>query len=120
MYKIWPCRKASCRTQLGCRTEHFKKGEVLGKVWFTRIVLAFLGDTKENLAKSSSPQTPRIAGRLGSLFVRSRPSKPNQRKGQNEKFMNFAHFCEFWCFSLGNKHDSHIELLFRNAPAKSS
>ena len=36
-------------------------------------------------------------------IVRSRPGKPNQRKGQNEKFMNFAHFCEFWCFSLGNQ-----------------
>ena len=31
------------------------------------------------------------------------PRQPNQRKGQNEKFMNFAHFCEFW----ENKHDSH-------------
>ena len=41
-------------------------------------------------------------------FFRSRPGKPNQREGQNEKLMNFAHFCEFWCFSLGkNKHDSH-------------
>ena len=30
-----------------------------------------------------------------------RPGKPNQRKGQNEKFMNFALFlCEFWCFFL--------------------
>ena len=36
-------------------------------------------------------------------LIRSRPSKPNQRKGQNEKFMNFAHFCEFWCFSLGKQ-----------------
>ena len=27
----------------------------------------------------------------------------NQRKGQNEKFMNFAHFCEFWCLSLGKQ-----------------
>ena len=27
----------------------------------------------------------------------------NQRKGQNEKFMNFAYFCEFWCFSLGKQ-----------------
>ena len=35
--------------------------------------------------------------------LRSRPGKPNQRKGQNEKFMNFAHFCEFWCFSLGKQ-----------------
>ena len=37
------------------------------------------------------------------LWFRSRPGKPNQRKGQNEKFMNFAHFCEFWCFSLGKQ-----------------
>ena len=36
-------------------------------------------------------------------FFRSRPGKPNQRKGQNEKFMNFAHFCEFWCLSLGKQ-----------------
>ena len=35
--------------------------------------------------------------------IRSRPGKPNQKKGQNEKFMNFAHFCEFWCFSLGKQ-----------------
>ena len=33
----------------------------------------------------------------------SRPGKPNQRKGQNEKFMNFAHFCEFRRFSLGKQ-----------------
>ena len=26
-------------------------------------------------------------------IIRSRPGKPNQRKGQKEKFMNFAHFC---------------------------
>ena len=36
-------------------------------------------------------------------LIRSRPGKPNQRKGQNAKFMNFAHFCEFWCFSLGKQ-----------------
>ena len=36
-------------------------------------------------------------------FFRSRPGKPNQKKGQNEKFMNFARFCEFWCFSLGKQ-----------------
>ena len=34
---------------------------------------------------------------------RSRLGKPNQRKRQNEKFMNFAQFCEFWCFSLGKQ-----------------
>ena len=37
------------------------------------------------------------------IFLRSRPGKPNQRKGQNEKFTNFAHFCEFWCLSLGKQ-----------------
>ena len=36
-------------------------------------------------------------------LVRSRPGKPNQRKGQNERFMNFAHFCEFWCFFWGKQ-----------------
>ena len=35
--------------------------------------------------------------------------------------MNFAHFCEFWCFfSPGKTSTIHIELLFRNAPVKSS
>ena len=37
---------------------------------------------------------------LRSQSFRSRPGKSNQRKGQNEKFMKFAHFCEL-CFSLG-------------------
>ena len=47
---------------------------------------------------------PRILRKLWSpAGIRSRPCKPNQRKGQNEKFMNFAHFCEFWCFSLGKQ-----------------
>ena len=40
---------------------------------------------------------------LISVSIRSRPGKPNQRKDQNEKFMNFAHFCEFWYFSLGKQ-----------------
>ena len=35
--------------------------------------------------------------------IRSRPGKPNQRKSPSKKFMNFAHFCEFWCFSLGKQ-----------------
>ena len=38
---------------------------------------------------------------------RSRPVKPNQRKGQNEKFMNFAHFVNSGVFPQENKHDSH-------------
>ena len=36
-------------------------------------------------------------------LLRSRPGKPNQRKGQSEKFTNSAHFCEFWCFSWGKQ-----------------
>ena len=55
---------------------------------------------------SSGEEKPRNEDSKEDTF-RSRPGKPNQRKGQNEKFMNFAHFCEFWRFSLGNKHDSH-------------
>ena len=45
---------------------------------------------------------------------------PWENKG-DEKFMNFAHFCDFWCFFLGKQaRNSHIEFLFRNAPGKSS
>ena len=40
--------------------------------------------------------------------VRSSPGKPNQRKGQNEKFMNFAHFSvNSGVFPQENKRDSH-------------
>ena len=52
---------------------------------------------------------PKVPGRFAfpsarnPRIFRSRPGKPNQRKGQNEKFMNFAHFCEFWCFSSGKQ-----------------
>ena len=63
------------------------------------------------IAKTNSPFCQRKAkgaetqGRgKHTMIVRSRPGKPNQRKGQNETFMNFAHFCEFWCFfSLGKQ-----------------
>ena len=52
--------------------------------------------------KSIAVGPPRYGFRH-STMLRSRPGKPNQRKGQNEKFMNFAHFCEFCCFSLGKQ-----------------
>ena len=56
-----------------------------------------------------------------STIQESRPGKPNQREGQNEKFMNVAHFfVNSGVFPWENKRDSHIELLFRNAPGKSS
>ena len=53
-------------------------------------------------------------------FLRSRPGKPNQRKGQNEKSMNFAHFLWILPIFLRKASTIHIEFLFRNAPAKSS
>ena len=54
---------------------------------------------------------------------RSRPGKPNQRKDQNKKFMNFAQFCEFWCLSLGKQARftlnfcSGMPLRFMNCPS---
>ena len=48
---------------------------------------------------------------MAHFLIRSRPSELNQRKGQNEKFMNFALFCEVWCFSLRNERDSHRTLV---------
>ena len=38
----------------------------------------------------------------------SRVVPANQRKGQNEKFMNFAHFYEFWRFFLRKTSTIHI------------
>ena len=62
-----------------------------GKIWFS--------------ARTSTISGGDAHGPKGSrkTLFRSRPGKPNQRKGQNEKFMNFAHFREFWCFSLGKQ-----------------
>ena len=54
-------------------------------------------------ADSSGVQILGFCTLLAISSFRSRPGKPNQRKGQNKKFMNFAHFCEFWCFSLGKQ-----------------
>ena len=51
-------------------------------------------------------------------MFRGRPGKPNQRKGQNEKFMNFAHFCVNSGVFLRKTSTIHIELLFRNALRK--
>ena len=44
-----------------------------------------------------------IAESIARPCVRSRPGKPNQRKGKNGKFMSCAHSCDFWCFSLGKQ-----------------
>ena len=59
----------------------------------------------QTLYTRTPPPLERISRvrRLCHALIRSRPGKPNQRKGQNVKFMNFAHFYEFWCFSLGKQ-----------------
>ena len=31
------------------------------------------------------------------------PRQTKPKKAPKRKFMNFAHFCEFWCFSLGKQ-----------------
>ena len=78
----------------------------------------------QHLMQAQTAGWPRNGTRIGNINRRNqtqgRPSKPNQRKGQNEKFMNFALFREFLVFFLRKISTIHIELLFRNAPAKSS
>ena len=50
-------------------------------------------------------------------WIRSRPSKPNQSKGQKEMFMNFSPiFVWFLVFFLGKTRAIHIELLIHNGP----
>ena len=41
-----------------------------------------------------------IPTRLQPDFHQESPRQTKPEKGQNEKFMNFAHSCEFWCFFL--------------------
>ena len=31
------------------------------------------------------------------------PANQTKERAKNETFMNFAHFCEFWCFCLGKQ-----------------
>ena len=53
---------------------------------------------------------PRSCGKSrdgGVATLRSRPGKPNQRKGQNEKFMNSPIFVNSGVFPWENKHDSY-------------
>ena len=60
--------------------------------------------TGQSTATPPCSATPYSGPTSPSPKIRSRPGKTNQRKGQNEKFMNFAHFCEFLCFPWENKH----------------
>ena len=68
----------------------------------------------QNGTKRTTGTKRDISGQIGkgphlasTPIFRSRPGKPNQRKGQNEKFMNFAHFVNSGAFPEENKHDSH-------------
>ena len=88
--------------------------------WTSRIaVRAFQSEQSESIIDFAGPQIWEPRGQktkkrthltlqlfiidFGKSIFRSRPGKPNQKKAQNEKFMNFALFCEFWCFSLGKQ-----------------
>ena len=52
----------------------------------------------------ATPEMATDCSKLASKLFRSRPGKPNQRKGQKRKVEEFrAHYCEFWCFSLGKQ-----------------
>ena len=53
-------------------------------------------------------------------LIRSRPGKPNQRKGPKRKIHEFRPFLWILVFFLRKTSMIHIELLFRNAPVKSS
>ena len=56
---------------------------------------------------------------LRQTSFKSRPGKPKERKGQNDKFMNFAHYCELWCFYL--RQQAQFTLNFCSGmPVKSS
>ena len=68
---------------------------------FRSLSLAWFSPVVVHLWKGASP--PRAFYLIIAIFlslcfclqnvIRRRPGKPNQRKG-----MNFAHFCELWCF----------------------
>ena len=58
-----------------------------------------------------SPQKKKAA------LAQESPRQTKPKKGQKEKFMNFAHFCvNSGVFPWENKRDSHLELLLQNAP----
>ena len=82
----------SCYTGPLCLGDHFSQiADCIPRLQF------------EMVAESAPSAPTKIKEIAAKIQFRSRPSKQNQRKGQNEKFMNFALFCEFWCFSLGEQ-----------------
>ena len=75
------------------------KGTLMGssQVWGTRVYPYPLGagvcETKSKNGRST-PET---------LVSGVAPANQTKERAKKEKFMNFAHFCEFWCFSLGKQ-----------------
>ena len=87
-----------------CLTHQLTYHQILYLYWLSSS--SALGTREETWNEHYSQGTSHLHlyRSLGTMnHIRSRPGKPNQRKGQNEKFMNFARFCEFWCFSLGKQ-----------------
>ena len=91
-----------------CRGESPKTPRADVKALFAQIILAQFAPQIIPLSSSHKQKTDKkscanCSCEFKLFFVRSRPGRPNQRKGQNEKFRNFAHACEFWCFSSFGK-----------------
>ena len=84
-----------------CRISHRHYSKIFHREFPHKIKHFF--SRRESAGMATPYHFKRKCTQTGSAHLRSRPGKPNQRKGQNEKFMNFAHFCEFWCFSLGKQ-----------------
>ena len=46
---------------------------------------------------------PVLVSAFSAFSSQESPRQTKPKKGKNEKFMNFALFCELWCFSLGKQ-----------------
>ena len=71
-------------------------------------ILSSTGTGVWRKASKAFPGSSSVLDKFQSAKIRSRPGKSNQRKGPNEKFINFAHFSvNSGVFPRDNKHDSH-------------
>ena len=110
--KPHPCNMAQAKMEVALQFSESCAAEVAlqHSLFFSAVWKSFLPKAALQRAKNCTATLKKLRCRKVALScrflrisIRSPPRKPNQRKGQNEKFMNFAHFCEFWCFSLGKQ-----------------
>ena len=119
MREIRNCSKVVCQKNFFVSNNFVLRGSIAETRESFRCPTAILFISRKTLGPPTSQSCSSEGTLFGALWkmsrifffrnfwrtfsLRSRPGKPNQRKGQNKKFMNFAHFCEFWCFSLGKQ-----------------